>query len=65
MEGGFLEEVDMEEDLKTAKAGPWQRCFNFGTCGDMKVLKKCAGKPLGCKLSSKFTSVFLNRHMQR
>lgn len=33
--------MDLEEDLKTAKAGPWQRCFNCGMSGDMKVLKKC------------------------
>ncbi|KIJ43668.1 hypothetical protein M422DRAFT_252909 [Sphaerobolus stellatus SS14] len=42
MEGGFWDVVDLEEDLKTAKAGPWQRCFNCGASGDTKM-KKCQG----------------------
>ncbi|KIJ56983.1 hypothetical protein M422DRAFT_218829 [Sphaerobolus stellatus SS14] len=43
MEGGFWDEVDLEEDLKTAKAGPWQRCFNCGASGDTKKMRKCQG----------------------
>ncbi|KIJ48111.1 hypothetical protein M422DRAFT_28575 [Sphaerobolus stellatus SS14] len=44
MEGGFWNEMDLEEDLRTAKAGPWQRSFNCGASGDTKKMKKCHGK---------------------
>ncbi|KIJ53308.1 hypothetical protein M422DRAFT_155475 [Sphaerobolus stellatus SS14] len=40
MDGGFYEEVDPEEEARTAKAGPWQRCFNCGAAG---YYKKCGG----------------------
>lgn len=38
--GGFFEEVDLEEEARTAKAGPWKRCF---TCGCAGHWKKCGG----------------------
>ncbi|RDB31086.1 hypothetical protein Hypma_000053 [Hypsizygus marmoreus] len=38
--GGFFEGVDMEEEARTAKAGPWQRCFFCGSAGQWK---KCGG----------------------
>ncbi|GLB35176.1 hypothetical protein LshimejAT787_0207410 [Lyophyllum shimeji] len=38
--GGYFEGVDLEEEARTAKAGPWQRCFN---CGDVGSWKKCGG----------------------
>ncbi|KIJ45375.1 hypothetical protein M422DRAFT_251147 [Sphaerobolus stellatus SS14] len=41
MEGGLWDVVDLEEDLKMAKAGPWQRCFNCSASGDTKKMKKC------------------------
>jgi len=41
MPGGFFEGVDIEEEARTAKAGPWQRCFN---CGDTGPWKKCGGQ---------------------
>ncbi|KAI0039600.1 hypothetical protein FA95DRAFT_1591490 [Auriscalpium vulgare] len=38
--GGYFEGVDVEEEARTAKAGPWQRCFN---CGNAGPWKKCGG----------------------
>ncbi|KAG6906801.1 hypothetical protein DXG01_012049 [Tephrocybe rancida] len=38
--GGYFEGVDLEEEARTAKAGPWQRCFS---CGDTGPWKKCGG----------------------
>lgn len=38
--GGFFEGVDLEEEARTAKAGPWQRCF---TCGSAGPWKRCGG----------------------
>ncbi|KAI0314163.1 hypothetical protein OF83DRAFT_1064292 [Amylostereum chailletii] len=40
VEGGFFEGVDLEEEARTATAGPWQRCY---TCGDVGPWKKCGG----------------------
>lgn len=39
--GGFFEDVDLEEEARTAKAGPYQRCF---TCGSAGQWKKCGGQ---------------------
>jgi hypothetical protein len=39
--GGFFEGVDLEEEARTAKVGPWQRCF---TCGCAGPWKKCGGE---------------------
>ncbi|KAI0063847.1 hypothetical protein BV25DRAFT_1899069 [Artomyces pyxidatus] len=41
--GGFFQQVDLEEDARTAKAGPWQRCF---TCGSAGPWKRCGVKLL-------------------
>ncbi|KAF8075717.1 hypothetical protein FPV67DRAFT_1572662 [Lyophyllum atratum] len=38
--GGYFEGVNLEEEARTAKAGPWQRCFN---CGDTGSWRKCGG----------------------
>lgn len=38
--GGHFENVDLEEETRTAKAGPWLRCF---TCGSAGPWKKCGG----------------------
>ncbi|CAL1705913.1 unnamed protein product [Somion occarium] len=38
--GGYFDDVDLEEETKTAMAGPWQRCFN---CGNAGRWKKCGG----------------------
>ncbi|KAJ6517449.1 hypothetical protein C8R47DRAFT_1000441 [Mycena vitilis] len=38
--GGFFEEVDLEEEARTARAGPWQRCF---ACGSTGPWKRCGG----------------------
>ncbi|KAJ7110628.1 hypothetical protein C8R44DRAFT_883758 [Mycena epipterygia] len=38
--GGFFDGVDVEEEARTAKAGPWQRCF---TCGSTGPWKRCGG----------------------
>ncbi|KAF8581947.1 hypothetical protein K439DRAFT_188605 [Ramaria rubella] len=40
MEGGFFEDVDLAEEARTARAGPWQRCFYCGSTGPWK---KCGG----------------------
>ena len=39
--GGCFENVDVEEEVRTAKAGPWQRCFNCASAGSWK---KCGGE---------------------
>lgn len=39
--GGFFEEVDLDEESRTARLGPWQRCF---TCGGTGQWKRCGGK---------------------
>jgi hypothetical protein len=40
MDGGRFEEVDIEEEVRVAKAGPWQRCF---ACASAGPWKKCGG----------------------
>ncbi|KAJ7131069.1 hypothetical protein C8R44DRAFT_55384 [Mycena epipterygia] len=40
MPGGFFEGVDLEEEARTAQAGPWQRCF---TCSSTGPWKRCGG----------------------
>ncbi|KAH8823442.1 hypothetical protein DL96DRAFT_1617564 [Flagelloscypha sp. PMI_526] len=41
MTGGFFEGVNDEEEKRTARMGPWKRCFN---CNDMSAeFKKCGG----------------------
>ncbi|OSX62307.1 hypothetical protein POSPLADRAFT_1033940 [Postia placenta MAD-698-R-SB12] len=37
---GFFEEVDVVEEQRTARLGPWQKCF---TCGSVGPWKKCGG----------------------
>lgn len=39
--GGDFEEVNLEDEARTAKIGPWQRCF---TCGSAGPWKKCGGE---------------------
>ncbi|KAF8581950.1 hypothetical protein K439DRAFT_1618627 [Ramaria rubella] len=41
VKGGYFEGVDLEEEARTAEAGPWQRCFNCGCAGPWK---KCGGE---------------------
>ncbi|KAI0798160.1 hypothetical protein C8Q75DRAFT_813978 [Abortiporus biennis] len=38
--GGFFRDVDLEDEARTAQAGPWQRCF---TCGSTGPWKRCHG----------------------
>lgn len=38
--GGCYDDVNVEEEWKTAKAGPWRRCF---ACGSAGLWKKCGG----------------------
>ena len=40
--GGFFEDVDVEEEARSAKAGPWRRCFTCGATG--RNWKRCGGK---------------------
>ncbi|KAJ7911339.1 hypothetical protein B0H13DRAFT_2009921 [Mycena leptocephala] len=42
--GGHFEEVDVEDEARSAKAGPWQRCFSCGAAGPWK---KCGGSCKG------------------
>ncbi|KAF9029470.1 hypothetical protein BDZ89DRAFT_1065434 [Hymenopellis radicata] len=44
IEGGCFEGVNVEEEARTAKAGPWQRCF---ACGSAGLWKKCGGSCKG------------------
>lgn len=39
--GGHFEGVDLEEEARTARLGPWQRCYNCGSAGPWK---KCGGE---------------------
>jgi hypothetical protein len=39
--GGFYSDVNVEEEWKTAKAGPWRRCF---ACGSAGLWKRCGGE---------------------
>ncbi|KZV74270.1 hypothetical protein PENSPDRAFT_626049 [Peniophora sp. CONT] len=39
--GGFFDDVDIEDEARSAKAGPWQRCFACGSTG--RNWKKCGG----------------------
>jgi len=48
--GGFFEDVDYDEEARTAKAGPWQRCF---TCGSAGQCQKCGGTHLPSSLFPK------------
>ena len=41
MSGGYFEGIDIEEEARTAKAGPWRRCFN---CGGAGYWKRCSGE---------------------
>lgn len=46
--GGNFAGVDVEDEGRTAAAGPWQRCF---TCGSAGQWKKCAGTfPIPCSI---------------
>ncbi|KAJ7809118.1 hypothetical protein B0H14DRAFT_3760132 [Mycena olivaceomarginata] len=38
--GGDFADVDIEDEARTARVGPWQRCF---TCGSAGPWKKCGG----------------------
>lgn len=38
--GGHFEEVNVEEEARSAKAGPWQRCFSCAAAGPWR---KCGG----------------------
>lgn len=40
MPGGCFEDVDVDDEAKTARAGPYQRCF---ACGSAGLWKKCGG----------------------
>ncbi|KAG2012223.1 hypothetical protein CC2G_012258 [Coprinopsis cinerea AmutBmut pab1-1] len=42
--GGDFEGVNIEEEWKTATAGPWRRCF---ACGSAGLWKKCGGSCRG------------------
>ena len=38
--GGLFEEVDWEDERRTAQLGPWQACYS---CGSVGVWKRCGG----------------------
>jgi hypothetical protein len=44
VDGGHFEGVDLDEEKRTARAGPWQRCF---TCGGSGPWKRCSGSLVG------------------
>jgi len=43
-EGGDFSDVDIEDERRTAQAGPWQRCF---MCGNAGRWRKCSGSCRG------------------
>ena len=44
LEGGGFENVDWADESRTARPGPWQRCFS---CGKIGQWKKCGGSCAG------------------
>jgi len=42
--GGFFESVDFDEESRTARPGPWVRCFTCASVGPF--VKKCGGELL-------------------
>ncbi|KAF9038979.1 hypothetical protein BDZ89DRAFT_392717 [Hymenopellis radicata] len=48
MEGGFFDTVDIEEEAKIARVGPFQRCFACGSAGLWKKCGTCKGKVYFC-----------------
>ncbi|KAK7045130.1 hypothetical protein R3P38DRAFT_2882703 [Favolaschia claudopus] len=42
--GGHLNEADIEEEMRVARAGPWQRCYNCAAAGPWR---KCGGSCKG------------------
>ena len=64
--GGYFEDVDIEEETRTARAGPWQRCFGCGNSGPGAGLKKCTGSPQKTvSRGSRTESSGFHRHMRR
>ncbi|TEB27447.1 hypothetical protein FA13DRAFT_1736578 [Coprinellus micaceus] len=48
-EGGDFASVDVEEEARTAKIGPWKRCFTYGNSGMWKMCAgACGGKAFFC-----------------
>ncbi|KZT07106.1 uncharacterized protein LAESUDRAFT_652256, partial [Laetiporus sulphureus 93-53] len=39
--GDFFEEVNLEDEMRSTRMGPWQKCF---TCGNAEPWKKCGRK---------------------
>jgi Galactose oxidase, central domain len=56
--GGYFEGVDFEEESRTARPGPWQRCFTCACVGPFA--KKCGGKFLSdcAQAVEKMSSIF-------
>ncbi|KAI0314162.1 hypothetical protein OF83DRAFT_1138114 [Amylostereum chailletii] len=47
--GGEFQGVDIDEEARTAKVGPWQRCFACGAAGQWKRCSgSCQGKAFFC-----------------
>ncbi|KDR73274.1 hypothetical protein GALMADRAFT_72626 [Galerina marginata CBS 339.88] len=47
--GGDFVGIDVEEEARTAKAGPWQRCFSCGSVGSWKKCNgACKGRAFFC-----------------
>ncbi|KAJ7432153.1 hypothetical protein FB451DRAFT_1197227 [Mycena latifolia] len=50
--GGFFDDVNLEEEARTAQAGPWQRCFACGSAGPWKRCGgSCNGRAFFCDAS--------------
>ncbi|KAJ7594750.1 hypothetical protein C8J56DRAFT_448047 [Mycena floridula] len=47
-EGGGFEDVDWAEESKTARAGPWRRCFSCGSATRKKCGGSCKGRVSFC-----------------
>ncbi|KAI0063833.1 hypothetical protein BV25DRAFT_1823893 [Artomyces pyxidatus] len=51
MPGGFFDGVDIDEEARTARAGPWQRCFTCGSAGPWeKCGGSCGGRAFFCEI---------------
>lgn len=58
--GGHFADADVEDEARTARVGPWQRCFSCGSAGPWK---KCGGEASFFELSFLFSLMVAVRYL--